>query len=155
MNGLLYCSSAMGLRGSENKLQFRVKTTVPHQKRWKKCHFRPIRAVFQRFWWGTVVLTLNCSFSLSNHRSMAELQFYYWVFWNFSVGPRSIYAFVGFESGRGPKLGREIPKRGAEILPPENIDYAQLDISNLTHRASRDLAQRLLISGTFTSVKTH
>ena len=44
------------------------------------------------------------------------------VFENSSVGPRSIYAFAGFGSGTGPNLGGKIPKKGAKILPPENID---------------------------------
>ena len=45
------------------------------------------------------------------------------------------------------RVSDDDPHRHVGILHSKNIDYAQLDISNLTHRAWRDLAQRLL-SGT-------
>ena len=43
-------------------------------------------------------------------------------FENSSVGLRSIYASAGFRGTSGPKLGYEIQKKGAKILPPKNFD---------------------------------
>ena len=79
------------------------------------------RHFFQRFWWGTVVFTQNCTFFLPNPRPIAELQSYVSFFENSSVGPRSIYVSAGFRGTAGPKLGYEIPKKGAKILPPNNV----------------------------------
>ena len=112
----------MGLGFGKKKVQFWVKTAVPHQKRWKKCRFRPIWAVFQRIWWGTLVFGMSCPFFLPNPRPIAELQSYRWDFWFSSVWPRSIYVNAGFRGTAGQKLGYEIPKKGAKILPPKNID---------------------------------
>ena len=102
-------------------MQFWVKNTLPHQKRWKKCRFRPIWAVFQKFWWGTAVFTQNCRFFLPTPRPIAELQSYRWDFWFSSVGPRYIYVSAGFRGTARQKLGYKIPKKGAEFLPPKNI----------------------------------
>ena len=115
------CSSAMGLGFGKKKGQLIPKTRVPHQKRWKKYRFCPIRAVFQRFWWGTLVFRMSCPF-LPNPRPIAELQSYRWNFWFSSVGPRSICVNVGFRGTAGPKLGYKIPKKGAKNLPPKNFD---------------------------------
>ena len=110
------CSSAMGLGGSEKKLQFRVKTMVPHQKTLKKVMFCLIWTVFQRFCLGTVVLNLNWSFS-EPHRSIAEIHLCHWDFWNSSVGPRFGGVSVGFGGTTGPNSGGKIPKRGLKFCP--------------------------------------
>ena len=90
-------------------------------------------AFFQRFWWGTVVSPLNCSFFSETSRPIAELQSYVGVFENSSDGPRfgavSIIIWVKI----GPKLGNGDKKRGQKICPPKillplldskfNVDY--------------------------------
>ena len=110
----------MGL-GVGKKMHYGVKTAVPHQKRWKKCRFRPIRAVFQRFRWGTAVFTQNCRFFLPNPRPIAELQSYVSFFENSSVGPRSIYVSAVIWGKTGQKVGNGDKKRGQIFLPPKII----------------------------------
>ena len=66
-----------------------------------------------------MVLTLNCTFFLPNPRSIAELQSYVGLFEISFVVPRSIYVYVGFGGTTGPKLGYEIPKKGAKFMPPK------------------------------------
>ena len=66
--------------------------------------------------------TPKLQFLLLTPRPIAELQSYVGFFENSSVGWRSIYVFAGFGDTTGPKLGGKIPKKGAIILPPENID---------------------------------
>jgi len=88
----------------------------------EKVPFLPNSGRFSAFLVGHHGFPPKLQFFLPTPRPIAELQSYVGFFEISSVRPRSIYAFAGFASGTGPKLGGKIPKKGAKILPPENID---------------------------------